>query len=392
MLQAYNELIDIMKNQNSLFKKTFKRTVYTGSFYKKTKIGSPDEFDLNLIIKLPIKEDNVQFSTNLPGYIKICTNISRNNTLNMDQKAHKDMMSFIDNQTYLDQDRFRRWIERILSKATHVTNENNRMKLKDYTVRIKKSGPAFTLSLQIPNREQPISIDLVPVLAFSSSRHPPPCSGNYVPEYCNRDWFLVPKPLNNKNISDAEENQYWRLSFYEFEKVILSKYGRAKPIIRHLKKFRDTQNLKCIASYYIETLCFHHLHIFKEQRKSSTSLFFTMLKQLFEAFHDRCIKYYWDENVNLLEKIEYNEMKNIEKRLFNIIKNIEKQITEKPDNSFAIATYVLNSEENAHLKVNLEENERLKNNKIKSKSMKLNLESETQLEPKAESQGRCIIV
>ncbi|XP_032688740.1 cyclic GMP-AMP synthase-like isoform X3 [Odontomachus brunneus] len=350
--EAYNELIDIMKNQNSLFKKTFKRTVYTGSFYKKTKIGSPDEFDLNLIIKLPIKEDNVQFSTNLPGYIKICTNISRNNTLNMDQKAHKDMMSFIDNQTYLDQDRFRRWIERILSKATHVTNENNRMKLKDYTVRIKKSGPAFTLSLQIPNREQPISIDLVPVLAFSSSRHPPPCSGNYVPEYCNRDWFLVPKPLNNKNISDAEENQYWRLSFYEFEKVILSKYGRAKPIIRHLK----------------------------------------MLKQLFEAFHDRCIKYYWDENVNLLEKIEYNEMKNIEKRLFNIIKNIEKQITEKPDNSFAIATYVLNSEENAHLKVNLEENERLKNNKIKSKSMKLNLESETQLEPKAESQGRCIIV
>ncbi|XP_032688741.1 uncharacterized protein LOC116852446 isoform X4 [Odontomachus brunneus] len=297
--EAYNELIDIMKNQNSLFKKTFKRTVYTGSFYKKTKIGSPDEFDLNLIIKLPIKEDNVQFSTNLPGYIKICTNISRNNTLNMDQKAHKDMMSFIDNQTYLDQDRFRRWIERILSKATHVTNENNRMKLKDYTVRIKKSGPAFTLSLQIPNREQPISIDLVPVLAFSSSRHPPPCSGNYVPE---------------------------------------------------------------------------------------------MLKQLFEAFHDRCIKYYWDENVNLLEKIEYNEMKNIEKRLFNIIKNIEKQITEKPDNSFAIATYVLNSEENAHLKVNLEENERLKNNKIKSKSMKLNLESETQLEPKAESQGRCIIV
>lgn len=45
-------------------------------------------------------------------------------------------MSLIDDQTYLDQDKFRRWIESILSKAAHVTNENNRMRLKDYIVRI----------------------------------------------------------------------------------------------------------------------------------------------------------------------------------------------------------------------------------------------------------------
>lgn len=60
MLQALRNLIEIMKNQNPLFKETFKKTVWTGSFYKKTKIGLPDEFDLNLIIKLPIKEDNIQ--------------------------------------------------------------------------------------------------------------------------------------------------------------------------------------------------------------------------------------------------------------------------------------------------------------------------------------------
>lgn len=50
----------MMKNQNSLFNSTYKGTVWTGSFYKKTKVGSPDEFDLNLIIQLPIKKENIE--------------------------------------------------------------------------------------------------------------------------------------------------------------------------------------------------------------------------------------------------------------------------------------------------------------------------------------------
>lgn len=65
-----------------------------------------------------------------------------------------------------------------------------------------------------------------------------------------------------------------------------------------------------------------------------------MLEELYKAFCNRCIQYYWDENVNLLEKIGYNEMENIKGRLSNIIKNIKKQIIEKPDDPFAIATYV----------------------------------------------------
>lgn len=60
MLQAYEELITIMKQQDSLFKETYRETVWTGSFYKKTKIELSDEFDLNLIIKLPIKVENIK--------------------------------------------------------------------------------------------------------------------------------------------------------------------------------------------------------------------------------------------------------------------------------------------------------------------------------------------
>lgn len=52
---------------------------------------------------------------------------------------------------------------------------------------------------------------------------------------CDRRWFLVPKSLNDKGTFGAEEHRYWRVSLYEFEKDILSDYGRAKPIIRYLK-------------------------------------------------------------------------------------------------------------------------------------------------------------
>lgn len=59
MLQVLAELIKIMRNQSPLFNKASTRFVYTGSYYKKTKVGLPDEFDLNLIIRLPIKEKDI---------------------------------------------------------------------------------------------------------------------------------------------------------------------------------------------------------------------------------------------------------------------------------------------------------------------------------------------
>jgi hypothetical protein len=53
----------------------------------------------------------------------------------------------------------------------------------------------------------------------------------------NRRWFAVPKPLDSRRDNFRNAQWHWRLSFYEYEKDILSKEnnGRAKPIIRHLK-------------------------------------------------------------------------------------------------------------------------------------------------------------
>ncbi|XP_011140285.1 cyclic GMP-AMP synthase isoform X2 [Harpegnathos saltator] len=341
------KLIEMMKEQNPLFNMTYKRIAYTGSFYKKTKIGFPDEFDLNLIIQLPIKKDDMMLSTDLSGYIKIRTKTYENNNLKMDAKACSVMKSFIDKNQYLDQEKFRRWIEGILNKVASTTNENNDIKINNYIIRVRKSGPAFTLSFH--SGKYLINIDLVPVLAFSSRDLPPPYSKHRALQNSDKDVYLVPKPLSSKNIpshAKSKPNRYWRLSFYDFEKDMLQteKYRQVKPIIRQLKKFRETQNWKSIASYYIETLCFHHLERF-ETRESHTSLLFTMLENLHKAFEIGCIKHYWVKNINLLENIEKDEMMNMKRRLYNIIKDIRKQIIEQPNDLYIIARYTLNSAE-----------------------------------------------
>lgn len=62
-----------------------------------------------------------------------------------------------------------------------------------------------------------------------------------------------------------------------------------------------------------------------------------MLQKLREAFHNGSIRYFWDENLNLLEHIGYQEMRNMEGRINRIIKDIEKTIA---NDKYAIAKYI----------------------------------------------------
>lgn len=65
-----------------------------------------------------------------------------------------------------------------------------------------------------------------------------------------------------------------------------------------------------------------------------------MLKKLHEALRERKIKHYWYDELDLWDKIEYQEITNMENRLCKIIKEIEKQVIAKPDDRFIIANYV----------------------------------------------------
>lgn len=52
------ELLDRAREQDALFKELYSELMYSGSYFKGTKVGKPEEYDLNLILKLPDKKEN----------------------------------------------------------------------------------------------------------------------------------------------------------------------------------------------------------------------------------------------------------------------------------------------------------------------------------------------
>ncbi|XP_039305025.1 uncharacterized protein LOC105203878 isoform X2 [Solenopsis invicta] len=366
-----------MKQQSPLFANTFQRIVWAGSYYKGTRYGQPEEYDLNFVIKLPIKEQS--FSTDRPGFVKIHTDWKDRNsyyTSNIHPKVYREINSFIDEHSYLNQEKFRTWMEGIFSKVAHANGENNVINFVGHQP-MKKSGPAFTLKYQSPNGKT-IDIDVVPVLVFPNRTPPPRCSKlDILKSHPNRYWSAVPKPLNNRDDFGYFSCRYWRLCFYELEKNLLEDhdYQHMKPVIRQLKKLRDTQNWKSIASYYLETLCYNEKELFHtSQKKSSTSLFFTMLEELCKAFRAHRIRYYWDDDLNLLENIKNEEMMNMKGRIEFILKDIKKNIGRDP---YTIAKFVLNGEQL---------------NCLKNMECVSTAESDLESESETASQWSCVIV
>jgi hypothetical protein len=58
--QVKKELIEGLKKQSCLFEKLYKEIKWTGSYYEGLKISKPDEFDLNIVLKMPVEDDQIK--------------------------------------------------------------------------------------------------------------------------------------------------------------------------------------------------------------------------------------------------------------------------------------------------------------------------------------------
>jgi len=63
MAQIFDKLKVAMREQCPLFAKTFERIIWAGSYYKGTRFGQPEEYDLNFVIKLPFKERDIEVTS-----------------------------------------------------------------------------------------------------------------------------------------------------------------------------------------------------------------------------------------------------------------------------------------------------------------------------------------
>ncbi|XP_033308849.1 uncharacterized protein LOC117210188 isoform X3 [Bombus bifarius] len=358
-------LINHMKSEDSLFKKMYQQIIFCGSFYKGTKIEAPNEFDLNVTLKLPINYNYINYLSDRAGFVKIIIedNVQARNTYtyqNLTNKEMRQLNKLIYNNNFVNPNTFRSWIkgiiDRVFNKLQKVEDRYRLVINNSYIVKIKKSesGPAITLIVNIPHKTEDICVDLAPSLPFDINIIPRYITKFNELERCrNKNWFAIPVPVRTDcNDSDSSlASFYWRTAFSLQENEILARYGRVKQVIRLLKKFRNTQKMKSIASYYIETTCLNKLTEINMSINtiSLAYFFFEMLKELQHVCEQGKLDYYWNEKYNLLSRISQMEMYNIAQRLKNIIKDIEKNATDK----YILAKYILTSEELLSLKNNI---------------------------------------
>lgn len=53
-IQITDKLIGTMQQKSVLFKTLYKSKYYGGSYYDNLKVGEPNEYDLDLVLRLPV--------------------------------------------------------------------------------------------------------------------------------------------------------------------------------------------------------------------------------------------------------------------------------------------------------------------------------------------------
>lgn len=60
-----------MRTNSELFKALYERLFYGGSYYDGLRVGHPEEFDLDLLLRLPKLIDVSLDITNVPGFVSM---------------------------------------------------------------------------------------------------------------------------------------------------------------------------------------------------------------------------------------------------------------------------------------------------------------------------------
>jgi cyclic GMP-AMP synthase len=57
-----DHLVELMKQEDVLFSRIYRRICGAGSYYDGLKVGKPEEFDMDIVLRLPIKYEEAVVS------------------------------------------------------------------------------------------------------------------------------------------------------------------------------------------------------------------------------------------------------------------------------------------------------------------------------------------
>ncbi|KAM3966789.1 cyclic GMP-AMP synthase-like receptor [Aphomia sociella] len=328
------EVLEKMRAHDPLFNSMKPRLAYLGSYYDGLRVGHATEFDINIVLKLPInykkikldatEMENAYTSVIMPSeFRRLCLN-----PLTAD-KGFKETEYWCDKSYRLSVKKFLSWVQSVVDTAlSRFPKDNDKYLItinnKVYKIISKLSGPANTITL-IDN-DVVIDIDLVPTFAFEYPKVPNNSQVYFSDEVFQkiRQYFIVPKP--------TDDEYGWRLAFPYQELFIMTGKNNLKSVVKLIKLLRDVQGFYKLSSYYIKTV-----FLWEVSRKPVTFwekplsyLVIYMLKELRDQLKIRTVDNYWSPDHNLLEMIKYETCQNWCNRLTVIINEIEKHKQENP--------------------------------------------------------------
>jgi len=322
-----NDMIPIMKRTDILFNILYQEIFHTGSYFDGLRVNNANEFDLNVLLKIPgLKESAMHFEDKQcdPGFatLKILGNVQEH--FEAQQKMYsqvellkRKLLQQENNGWVLRPEKTRRWLQSILCKVL------NGSELKHYydkigieSISLKESGPAMTLQILLNSNCQ-VDVDIVPAFVFKCRQI---LELDYVGDELQRFWeshmeaefeeygtlaidenfFLIPK-------SKHQDSPQWRLSFTDLEKKILYQHGCAKMVIKLLKYFRDCNpELQGLSSYSLKTLVMLMIRkdpTFEWKEEKLSNIFLDSLTYLHQMLENEFLPFYFHPQSNVIEKL-----------------------------------------------------------------------------------------
>lgn len=221
-----------------------------GSHYDRVRIKKPDEFDVDIVIGLPLnmKEDRNPANSDIilepkeSGFVQLRMGEQYKNLMMRDGKEwliNKTAYKWSDaDDEFLLRTYFIDWFKGVVDKALNSFSDGYIPTIRsggvNYTIRKSESGPAKTLFIENKSTGFKLDVDLVPALKFPESRFYINSSYREIrPAWSNPEnyWIVVAKP--NKNASnDFDRSSSWRLGLHVQERNVMHDSGNLRQALR----------------------------------------------------------------------------------------------------------------------------------------------------------------
>lgn len=243
-------VVNEFKKKNDLFKSMFHTPELGGSCADNVKVGLPDEFDADFILKLPSR-------------LKILKSESRKDylTIFLEDEVSGELAKLM-KDGYLSQNKVLDWMKGILNLVFPCPTNENSFSMNDFVYDVKKSqtSPAMTLKVRVP-KETNMAGDVIAfnvdiVVSFLIKNDGEDDIWIATTKYPSRvkksiHWIAISKP-DKSNPASLE----FRASYRAIEKHLLYNRGKLKDTIRLFKDMRNIhgEGLTNLRSYHIKTM------------------------------------------------------------------------------------------------------------------------------------------